>query len=104
MILIFLIYLSERFSHPKAKITQRPQILLLGFTRQSLSHSPRPSRERERERMPGKEESSPNKEQYLELFLKIGLDERTAKNTIANNKVTANLSAVIHEVLVSFPI
>lgn len=49
MILIFLIYLSERFSHPKAKITQRPQILLLGFTRQSLSHSPRPSRERERE-------------------------------------------------------
>ncbi|XP_075634720.1 glutamine--tRNA ligase [Castanea sativa] len=47
--------------------------------------------------MPGKEESSSDKEQYLELFLKIGLDERTAKNTIANNKVTANLSAVIHE-------
>ncbi|XWS34969.1 hypothetical protein CRYUN_Cryun21dG0083200 [Craigia yunnanensis] len=33
----------------------------------------------------------------LELFLKIGLDERTARNTIANNKVTANLTAVIHE-------
>ncbi|KAL4610021.1 hypothetical protein ACB092_08G022500 [Castanea dentata] len=47
--------------------------------------------------MPGKEESSSDKEQCLELFLKIGLDERTAKNTIANNKVTANLSAVIHE-------
>jgi hypothetical protein len=34
----------------------------------------------------------------LELFLKIGLDERTARNTIANNKVTNNLTAVIHEV------
>ena len=34
----------------------------------------------------------------LELFLRIGLDERTARNTIANNKVTANLTAVIHEV------
>ncbi|XP_002526992.2 glutamine--tRNA ligase [Ricinus communis] len=33
----------------------------------------------------------------LELFLKIGLDERTAKNTIANNKVTNNLTTVIHE-------
>ncbi|KAJ9140755.1 hypothetical protein P3X46_031363 [Hevea brasiliensis] len=33
----------------------------------------------------------------LELFLKIGLDERTAQNTIANNKVTTNLTAVIHE-------
>ena len=49
--------------------------------------------------MPGKEDSSSDKEQYLDLFLKIGLDERTAKNTIANNKVTANLTAVIHEVL-----
>lgn len=37
----------------------------------------------------------------LELFLKIGLDERTAKNTIANNKVTNNLTAVIHEAGVS---
>ncbi|KAG6764207.1 hypothetical protein POTOM_031666 [Populus tomentosa] len=35
----------------------------------------------------------------LELFLKIGLDERTARNTIANNKVTNNLTAVIHEIL-----
>ncbi|KAL8205193.1 hypothetical protein R6Q57_008744 [Mikania cordata] len=33
----------------------------------------------------------------LDLFLKIGLDERTAKNTIANNKVTSNLIAVIKE-------
>ncbi|KAK4399962.1 Glutamine--tRNA ligase [Sesamum angolense] len=33
----------------------------------------------------------------LDLFLKIGLDERTAENTVANGKVTANLTAVIHE-------
>ncbi|KAJ9163333.1 hypothetical protein P3X46_023011 [Hevea brasiliensis] len=33
----------------------------------------------------------------LELFLKIGLDERTARNTIANNKVTNNLTSVINE-------
>ncbi|KAL6007508.1 Glutamine--tRNA ligase, cytoplasmic [Asimina triloba] len=33
----------------------------------------------------------------LELFLKIGLDERTAKNTLANAKVTASLNAVIQE-------
>ncbi|GLT43484.1 hypothetical protein SLA2020_174270 [Shorea laevis] len=38
-----------------------------------------------------------NSEKPLELFLKIGLDERTAHNTVANNKVTANLTAVIHE-------
>ncbi|RVX12576.1 Glutamine--tRNA ligase, cytoplasmic [Vitis vinifera] len=38
-----------------------------------------------------------NSEKPLDLFLKIGLDERTARNTIANNKVTANLTAVIHE-------
>ncbi|GMI70684.1 ovule abortion 9 [Hibiscus trionum] len=38
-----------------------------------------------------------NSDKALELFLKIGLDERTARNTIANNKVTANLTAVIHE-------
>ncbi|KAK4753818.1 hypothetical protein SAY87_001922 [Trapa incisa] len=37
----------------------------------------------------------------LELFLKIGLDERTAKNTVANNKVTANLTAVINEAAVA---
>lgn len=48
------------------------------------------------ERMPGKEESS-DKEKHLESFLKIGLDERTARNTVANNKVTANLVAVINE-------
>ncbi|KAF9593838.1 hypothetical protein IFM89_025623 [Coptis chinensis] len=33
----------------------------------------------------------------LELFLKIGLEEKTAKNTVANNKVTTNLLSVIHE-------
>ena len=38
-------------------------------------------------------------EKPLDMFLKIGLDERTAKNTISNNKVTANLTAVIQEVL-----
>ncbi|KAA0045758.1 glutamine--tRNA ligase-like isoform X3 [Cucumis melo var. makuwa] len=38
-----------------------------------------------------------DKDKLLELFLRIGLDERTARNTVANNKVTANLSAVIHE-------
>ncbi|KAK8987564.1 hypothetical protein V6N11_027310 [Hibiscus sabdariffa] len=42
-----------------------------------------------------------NSDQALELFLKIGLDERTARNTIANNKVTANLFAVIHEAALS---
>nr|GEX88384.1 glutamine--tRNA ligase-like [Tanacetum cinerariifolium] len=33
----------------------------------------------------------------VDLFLKIGLDKRTAENTIANNKVTTNLLAVINE-------
>ncbi|XP_065880914.1 glutamine--tRNA ligase [Euphorbia lathyris] len=37
------------------------------------------------------------KEEPLDLFLKIGLDERTARNTVANNKVTNNLTAVIRE-------
>ncbi|KAL0372632.1 UNVERIFIED_CONTAM: Glutamine--tRNA ligase, cytoplasmic [Sesamum calycinum] len=37
----------------------------------------------------------------LDLFLKIGLDERTAENTVANSKVTANLTAVIHEAAVA---
>ncbi|KAJ6721158.1 GLUTAMINE-TRNA LIGASE [Salix viminalis] len=40
-------------------------------------------------------------EERLELFLKIGLDERTARNTIANNKVTNNLNSVIHEAAVT---
>lgn len=45
--------------------------------------------------MPAKTaESSDN---AVELFIKIGLDERTARNTVANNKVTNNLLAVIHE-------
>lgn len=47
--------------------------------------------------MPTKEDNS-DKDKCLELFLKISLDERTARNTIANNKVTANLTAVINEV------
>lgn len=42
-----------------------------------------------------------NDETPLNLFLKIGLDERTARNTIANNKVTSNLTAVIHEAAVT---
>ncbi|XP_020114560.1 glutamine--tRNA ligase isoform X2 [Ananas comosus] len=33
----------------------------------------------------------------LELFLSIGLDKRTAENALVNNKVTANLTAVIKE-------
>ncbi|KAL7589078.1 hypothetical protein Lser_V15G37115 [Lactuca serriola] len=37
----------------------------------------------------------------LDLFLKIGLDKRTAENTIANNKVTTNLVAVINEAAVT---
>ncbi|CAN4121839.1 unnamed protein product [Withania somnifera] len=37
----------------------------------------------------------------LDLFLKIGLDEKTAKNTLANNRVTTNLTAVIHEAAVT---
>ena len=48
--------------------------------------------------MPAKDDAA-DKEKCLELFLKLGLDERTAKNTIANHKVTTNLTAVIHEVL-----
>jgi len=50
--------------------------------------------------MPAKDDGS-DKEKCLDLFLKIGLDERTAKNTVANNKVTANLTAVIYEVSLS---
>ncbi|XP_010551245.1 PREDICTED: glutamine--tRNA ligase, cytoplasmic [Tarenaya hassleriana] len=48
--------------------------------------------------MVAKEGSS---DRSLELFLKIGLDERTARNTVANNKVTSNLTAVIHEAAVT---
>ncbi|KAI8539091.1 hypothetical protein RHMOL_Rhmol09G0154100 [Rhododendron molle] len=50
-----------------------------------------------------KDDNSSGGENPVELFLKIGLDERTAKNTVANNKVTANLIAVIHEVATKFP-
>lgn len=52
--------------------------------------------------MPPAKDDSSEKEKCLDLFLKIGLDERTARNTIANNKVTANLTSVIHEVLFAF--
>ncbi|KAK6134118.1 hypothetical protein DH2020_032143 [Rehmannia glutinosa] len=51
--------------------------------------------------MVGKNEGGSGGEKSLDLFLKIGLDERTAKNTVANNKVTANLTAVIHEAAVT---
>lgn len=37
-------------------------------------------------------------EEAVQIFLKIGLDERTAKNTVANNRVTNNLVTVINEV------
>lgn len=50
--------------------------------------------------MGGRNESESGGDKALDLFLKIGLDERTAKNTVANNKVTANLTAVIHEAAV----
>ena len=48
--------------------------------------------------MVGKSATESGGGEAQDLFLKIGLDERTAKNTVANNKVTANLTAVIHEV------
>ncbi|WZZ48167.1 hypothetical protein YC2023_048274 [Brassica napus] len=48
---------------------------------------------------------APNDDESVKLFLSIGLDEKTATTTINNPKVTANLTAVIHEVsfLVSPP-
>ncbi|CAK9149312.1 unnamed protein product [Ilex paraguariensis] len=49
----------------------------------------------------GVKDESNTEQPPLDLFLKIGLDERTAKNTIANNKVTANLTTVIHEAAVT---
>ncbi|XP_057765783.1 glutamine--tRNA ligase [Salvia miltiorrhiza] len=51
--------------------------------------------------MVGKNATESGGDEALDLFLKIGLDERTAKNTVANNKVTANLTAVIHEAAVT---
>ncbi|KAG6410353.1 hypothetical protein SASPL_128411 [Salvia splendens] len=51
--------------------------------------------------MVGKSATESGGDETLDLFLKIGLDERTAKNTVANNKVTANLTAVIHEAAVT---
>lgn len=70
---------------------------------QSPSHSPSLPHALKRRRRTAKTAmvgvSKDDKSEILELFLKIGLDDRTAKNTIANNKVTANLTAVIHEVV-----
>ncbi|CAA3026121.1 glutamine--tRNA ligase-like isoform X1 [Olea europaea subsp. europaea] len=51
--------------------------------------------------MVGKNENDSGSEKPLDLFLKIGLDEKTAKNTLANNKVTSNLTTVIHEAAVT---
>ncbi|KAF4381368.1 hypothetical protein G4B88_030275 [Cannabis sativa] len=44
-----------------------------------------------------KDSFSSDKEEILDLFLRIQLDERTAKNTLANAKVTSSLLTVIHE-------
>ncbi|WZZ66122.1 hypothetical protein YC2023_077492 [Brassica napus] len=48
---------------------------------------------------------APNDDESVKLFLSISLDEKIATTTINNPKVTANLTAVIHEVsfLVSPP-
>lgn len=53
--------------------------------------------------MMGKSEKDSNssggdKAEIVELFVKIGLEEKTAKKTVANNKVTTNLIAIIQEV------
>uniref|UniRef100_A0A0D2ZS25 Glutaminyl-tRNA synthetase class Ib non-specific RNA-binding domain-containing protein n=1 Tax=Brassica oleracea var. oleracea TaxID=109376 RepID=A0A0D2ZS25_BRAOL len=40
---------------------------------------------------------APNDDESVKFFLSIGLDEKTATTTINNPKVTANLTAVIHE-------
>ncbi|KAH9626827.1 hypothetical protein KSS87_002472 [Heliosperma pusillum] len=45
--------------------------------------------------------SSEIADKTADLFIKLGLDERTARNTLANSKVTNNLLAVIHEAGVS---
>jgi glutaminyl-tRNA synthetase len=37
----------------------------------------------------------------LEALVALGLDQRTAENALVNNKVTANLAAVIAEVSLS---
>ncbi|GAB2222750.1 hypothetical protein Droror1_Dr00016874 [Drosera rotundifolia] len=47
--------------------------------------------------MPTKPVDETAANQHVELFLRIGLEEKMARNTIANNKVTNNLLAVIHE-------
>ncbi|KAF4356080.1 hypothetical protein G4B88_015360 [Cannabis sativa] len=51
------------------------------------------------QRMPlaTKDSFSSDKEEILDLFLRNQLDERTAKNTLANAKVTSSLVTVIHE-------
>ena len=37
----------------------------------------------------------------LEALLALGLDQRTAENALVNHKVTANLAAVIAEVMLA---
>lgn len=37
-------------------------------------------------------------DEVVALFLRIGIEEKTAKTTVANAKVTNNLIAVINEV------
>ena len=48
--------------------------------------------------MPGVDLDEKKSEDAADIFLKIGLDQRTANNVIANSKVTANLCGVIQEV------
>ncbi|CAH8307975.1 unnamed protein product [Eruca vesicaria subsp. sativa] len=40
---------------------------------------------------------APRDDESVKVFLSIGLDDKTASTTINNPKVTANLTAVIHE-------
>lgn len=40
--------------------------------------------------------------ELLHSFMRIGLNEKTAKNTLVNAKLSANLAAVIDEVCSSF--
>ena len=40
----------------------------------------------------------------LALFKSVGLDAKTAANAVANPKVTANLTNVVHEVTLLLPL
>ncbi|KAI5053957.1 hypothetical protein GOP47_0031150 [Adiantum capillus-veneris] len=52
-----------------------------------------------KKREPGRRSDllGPSNMKARELFLSIGLDDRTATNALANAKVTSNLTDVIHE-------